>query len=84
MTGIATARPASGPAAPMSMSFLRSVVTRRMPMTAPIVPRPNHGRERDEERQRRVDAVPARDEVVPELVAQEDEHAAARSTTGRP
>ena len=43
MTGIATHRPASGPAAPMSMSFLRSVVARRMPMTAPIVPRPNHG-----------------------------------------
>ena len=43
MTGIATQSPASGPAAPMSMSFLRSFVTRRMPMTAPIVPRPNHG-----------------------------------------
>ena len=43
MTGIATARPASGPAAPMSISLRRSDVTRRMLMTAPIVPSPNQG-----------------------------------------
>ena len=43
MTGTATSRPASGPAAPMSISFLRSEVTLRMPITAPIVPRPKVG-----------------------------------------
>ena len=43
MTGIATRRPASGPAAPMSISFLRSEVTSRIPITAPMVPRPKLG-----------------------------------------
>ena len=46
----------------------------RIPITAPIVPRPNPGRQRDEERQRRVDAVQARHDVVPGLVRHQDQH----------
>ena len=40
---MATSSPASGPAAPMSISFLRSEVTSRIPITAPIVPSPKVG-----------------------------------------
>ena len=43
ITGMVTARPARGPAAPMSISLRRSRVTWRIPITAPMVPKPSNG-----------------------------------------